>query len=191
MRQTLLRSLLDVQPSHAACTRICWPAAGRDARLACHTAFHQGVDLLPRISRLLLFPQARSGLALGYACANPQAIRAAVDRLALEKVRATGLEASLLCRWMVANVADYSVAGAMLPSLLCLSPVVGRYCHPGAGRSSEAKRMYLTMGNCHWRYSAPSVLTARPPPLAAVMRAVTAVGLSPIGTCPQPGSVVR
>ena len=119
-----------------ACTRICWLAEGGDARQACHAAFHQGVDLLPRISRLLLFPQARSGLVQGYACANPQAIRAAVDRLALEKVRATGLEASLFCRWIVANVADYSVAGAMLPSILCLSPVVGRYCHPGAGRSS-------------------------------------------------------
>ncbi|MFL5703055.1 MAG: hypothetical protein ACJ8AG_09550 [Ktedonobacteraceae bacterium] len=57
--------------------------------------------------------------------------------------------------------------------------------------SREAKRMSLTAENCPRRYWAPSALAARPRPVAAVMRAVTAIGLSPIGTCPQPGSVVR
>jgi GntR family transcriptional regulator/MocR family aminotransferase len=90
--QQRLRGLLDVQPSHAGLHLIGWLAEGIDARQACRAAFHQGVDVLS-LSAYALTPQARSGLVLGYACANPQAIRAAVDRLALalEKVHATGL----------------------------------------------------------------------------------------------------
>ena len=76
-----LSGLLDVQPATAGLHVVGWLPAGVDDQHAVHLAQARGVDSSP-LSVYALTPQPRGGLVLGYACANPPAIRAAVEQLA-------------------------------------------------------------------------------------------------------------
>lgn len=76
-----LSGLLDVQPATAGLHVMGWLPAGVDDQRAVHLAQARGVDSSP-LSVYALTPQPRGGLVLGYACANPPAIRAAVEQLA-------------------------------------------------------------------------------------------------------------
>lgn len=85
-----LAGLLDIQPATAGLHVMGWLPPGSDDQQAFHLAQARGVDSSP-LSAYAIAPQPRNGLVLGYACANPQAIRAAVKQLAraLEKTAAS------------------------------------------------------------------------------------------------------
>lgn len=76
-----LAGLLDIQPASAGLHVMGWLQPGADDLCAHHLARSKGVDSSP-FSAYAITPQPRGGLVLGYACANPSAIRAGVDHLA-------------------------------------------------------------------------------------------------------------
>lgn len=85
-----LAGLLDIQPATAGLHVMGWLPPGSDDLRAFHLAQARGVDSLP-LSAYAIAPQPRGGLVLGYACASPQAIRAAVEQLALALEKAQAL----------------------------------------------------------------------------------------------------
>lgn len=76
-----LSGLLDVQPATAGLHVMGWLPNGIDDQRAVHLAQARGVDSSP-LSVYALTSQPRGGLVLGYACANPPAIRTAIEQLA-------------------------------------------------------------------------------------------------------------
>ncbi len=76
-----LAGLLDIRPATAGLHVMGWLPSGVDDLRAFQLAQARGVDSSP-LSVYALTPQPRGGLVLGYGCASPPAIRAAVEQLA-------------------------------------------------------------------------------------------------------------
>jgi GntR family transcriptional regulator/MocR family aminotransferase len=77
-----LDGLLQIQPSTTGLHVVGWLPPGWDDRLASQHVQHQGVDT-PPLSAYYLAPPQRIGLVLGYAGVETQAIRAAVEHIAI------------------------------------------------------------------------------------------------------------
>ncbi|GHO60604.1 PLP-dependent aminotransferase family protein [Ktedonobacter robiniae] len=76
-----LDGLLQIQPSTTGLHVVGWLPPRRDDRLASQHIQCQGVDT-PPLSAYHIAPPQRSGLVLGYAGVEPQAIRTAVEHIA-------------------------------------------------------------------------------------------------------------
>jgi GntR family transcriptional regulator/MocR family aminotransferase len=73
---------LEIRPASTGLHVMGWLRPGVDDRRVWELAQARGIDV-PSLSAHAMSPQPRGGLVLGYACVNPQEIRAGVERLAI------------------------------------------------------------------------------------------------------------